>query len=295
MGMDHLNDTINEQRLRLVERFLNRDHMAKHIALGAIYRLKQYAKVEGNPIDQTICDHIDPQPTMWLYHVKLWMEQNKVTLAHGTEDPLLPYDDADKTPGYCTGDGAVITAISQKKQKKQKQKHQAKSKSKNQQQKATSIRKKQKAKAKKHQATSKSKKQQQKATSNSKKQKTRKRAETIQKATRKQPAAGQISKHIFHNIYHNVFHQISHSQEHSKVHITATAKSNKPERNQKTTRKQPESNQKATIRKKQLVSRSCLHTRWLSYTFPSRYECKNKIGCLVVCMHMYVRCLRWSL
>jgi hypothetical protein len=80
MGQDRMIDEINVQRLTLLIRSLEGTPHARQLMLGAIERLQKYARISTPPLTTFFTHTIDPPQGMWLYHLKVWMEQHNLTL-----------------------------------------------------------------------------------------------------------------------------------------------------------------------------------------------------------------------
>ena len=119
MGVSELADLINAQRLKVLERFLQGDRMSHYIAVGAIHRLRLYAKTDRSPLTQAVCGYIDPAPHMWLYHLKQWMEQHEITMTYEADYHAEPHTIDGKTAGRCPGDRGVIGCLKYEKHKRQ--------------------------------------------------------------------------------------------------------------------------------------------------------------------------------
>ena len=117
LGIDKLVDVINAARLKMLERFLHNHNMSHDIILGAIHRLRKYAKTNTNPMETKICDYVEPCETMWLYHLKQWMEEHDIELRGGPQHETVPMDAAGAIMITKTKDRAIIDDIYSKRNK----------------------------------------------------------------------------------------------------------------------------------------------------------------------------------
>jgi hypothetical protein len=121
MGVDKIEDTINTTRLKMVERFLYNQDMSHDIILGTIHRLREYARTSKSPMEVAICDYIDPNPNMWIYHLKKWMESEgrEIQLHNATYHQKVSRDGSGTPTINMHNDAAIIDCLQYKTHKPQ--------------------------------------------------------------------------------------------------------------------------------------------------------------------------------
>ena len=79
IGEDKLTDTINTNRVVLIMQSIRWKGEMYDIIMGAIEREKIHANINTNPLEHEFTNYTDEHES-WIYHIKKWMEKNKITI-----------------------------------------------------------------------------------------------------------------------------------------------------------------------------------------------------------------------
>ena len=83
IGIDHIRTLVNVNRLMLLMNCLSQEGEMKKIMRGAIARLQDYTSATGCPLRHEVTSYTTPRTDMWLYTLKMWMEEVNITVQWG--------------------------------------------------------------------------------------------------------------------------------------------------------------------------------------------------------------------